>query len=157
MEATMMDKLNLRSDRVRAHTQPEVNQRIDEQTARSVQLYATADHHLISQRLDELDQEWDIERLLQTNAASVSLLGIVLGTLVNRKWFVVPAMVAGFLLQHAVKGWCPPLPILRRRGFRTRKEIERERTALRLLRGDFQSFDPARRTDVNEILRLVGE
>ena len=36
-----------------------------------------------------------------------------------------------FLLQHALQGWCPPVPILRRQGFRTRHEIDAERQALR--------------------------
>jgi hypothetical protein len=39
--------------------------------------------------------------------------------------------------EHAVQGWCPPLPILRRMGFRTAREIDTERTALKALRGDF--------------------
>lgn len=45
-------------------------------------------------------------------------------------------MVAGFLFQHAVQGWCPPVPILRRLGVRTEAEIFEEITALRTL-GDF--------------------
>ena len=59
-------------------------------------------------------------------------------------------MVAGFLLQHAVQGWCPPLPVFRRLGFRTQTEIEEERYALKALRGDFRDVaagdghDPAR-------------
>jgi hypothetical protein len=46
-------------------------------------------------------------------------------------------MVAAFLFQHAIQGWCPPVPILRRMGFRTASEIEQERQALKALRGDF--------------------
>jgi hypothetical protein len=46
-------------------------------------------------------------------------------------------VVLTFLFQHAVQGWCPPLPVLRRLGVRTRKEIDRERYALKALRGDF--------------------
>ncbi|HWP19094.1 MAG TPA: hypothetical protein VNO84_08190 [Burkholderiaceae bacterium] len=91
----------------------------------------------IQQRLDELDREWDIERCLETGAASLSLLGAALGATVNRKWFLLPATVAGFLLQHAIQGWCPPLPLLRRIGVRTADEINRERYALKVLRGDF--------------------
>ncbi len=48
------------------------------------------------------------------------------------------ADVAGFLFQHAVQGWCPPVPILRMLGFRTSYEIEQERRALKALRGDFE-------------------
>jgi hypothetical protein len=38
------------------------------------------------------------------------------------------------LFQHAVQGWCPPVPILRRMGFRTIYEIEQERRELLALR-----------------------
>ena len=47
--------------------------------------------------------------------------------------------MTGFLFQHAVQGWCPPIPILRRLGFRTSYEIEEERAALKALRGDFEN------------------
>jgi hypothetical protein len=50
-------------------------------------------------------------------------------------------MVTGFLLQHAIQGWCPPVPILRRLGFRTADEINRERYALKALRGDFKDAE----------------
>jgi hypothetical protein len=56
---------------------------------------------------------------------------------VDRRFFVFPAVVAGFLLQHALQGWCPPLPAFHRLGVRTPREIDVERTALKAMRGDF--------------------
>jgi hypothetical protein len=53
------------------------------------------------------------------------LIGLALGATVDRRFFLVPGLVAGFLLQHAVQGWCPPIPFFRRRGFRTASEIDR--------------------------------
>ncbi|HJS07611.1 MAG TPA: hypothetical protein VJ809_08115, partial [Pirellulales bacterium] len=50
---------------------------------------------------------------------------------------IVPGVVLSFLFQHAVQGWCPPVPVLRRLGVRTREEIDREKYALKALRGDF--------------------
>lgn len=90
----------------------------------------------IPRRLRELDEEWDIERALEANAATLAFAGSVLGATVNRKWLFLPMAVTGFLLQHAVQGWCPPLPLLRRLGFRTVREIEAERDALRKIRAD---------------------
>jgi hypothetical protein len=93
----------------------------------------------VDRRLKELDREWDIERMLETSAASISVLGMVLGTFRRKRFFMLPVLVGGFLLQHAIQGWCPPVPILRRLGFRTQQhEIEQERFALKALRGDFQ-------------------
>jgi hypothetical protein len=33
-------------------------------------------------------------------------------------------------MNHAVRGWCPPVTVLRALGFRTAKEIDAERQAL---------------------------
>ena len=90
-----------------------------------------------ARRLAELDREWDIERCLETTAASLALVGTALGATVNRRWYALPAAVGAFLMQHALQGWCPPLPLLRRLGVRTADEINQERYALKALRGDF--------------------
>lgn len=123
--------------RVPENTSPDVNARIRESAEESVERTAAGGPGAIGERLRELDEEWDIERTLQTNAASISLVGLALGALVNRKFLALPAIVAGFLLQHALQGWCPPLPAFRRMGVRTQREIDEERHALKALRGDF--------------------
>ena len=127
----------LSDDRVRNNTAAELNRKIDDQLEDIVRLYCQADRELIDRRLKELDREWDMERTLEANASSVALVGTVLGVLGSRKWLVVPMVVAGFLLNHAVRGWCPPVPAFRRLGVRTCREIERERYALKAIRGDF--------------------
>ena len=124
-------------ERVPRSTAEEINQRIQRETAESIAATVARGRGGIDDRLRELDREWDMERTLETNAASVALLGLGLGAFVDRRWFALPAMVCGFLLQHAVQGWCPPVPILRRRGVRTMREIDEERFALKALRGDF--------------------
>jgi hypothetical protein len=126
-------------ERVPQSTSREVNARIRCETEERIQRYAMAGPEAITRRLQELDAEWDIERTLEANAASVSLLGSLLGLAVDRRFFALPALVAAFLLQHAVEGWCPPLPILRRLGFRTSREIEEERNALKSMRGDYRT------------------
>jgi len=92
--------------------------------------------------LAELDREWDIERVLEANAASVSLIGSTLGFTIDRRFFALPMVVAAFLLQHALQGWCPPVPLFRHLGFRTASEIDHERYALKALRGDFRDVRP---------------
>jgi len=127
-------------ERVPLHTAPEDNQRIWRQTEMNVALYTQLGNEAINRRLQELEEEWDIERALEANAASVSLLGLALGATVDRRLFILPALVAGFLLQHAVQGWCPPISLFRRLGFRTATEIDEERYALKALRGDFREL-----------------
>ncbi|HEX8886849.1 MAG TPA: hypothetical protein VF797_20360, partial [Noviherbaspirillum sp.] len=79
---------------------------------------------------EQLDKEWDVERMLEANGSTLALTGLVLGATVNKKWLILPGIVLPFLLQHALQGWCPPLPVLRRLGIRTRSEIDREKYAL---------------------------
>jgi hypothetical protein len=129
-------------ERVPAHTAEAINARIQQETDARVRHYAESPAS-IDRRLLELDEEWDIERVLEANAATVALTGTVLAATVHKRWLMLPVLVTGFLLQHAVQGWCPPLPILRRLGYRTAREIDEERVALKALRGDFGSIGPA--------------
>jgi len=98
----------------------------------------------IATRLLELDREWDIERAIEAEAAGSALAGFVLGTTVSKKWFLLPAFAGAMMLLHALRGEYPLLPLFRRLGFRTANEIAQERYALKALRGDFHSVDPAR-------------
>lgn len=125
--------------RVPQHTAPEINERIQRSIEASVAYYRQHPE-LIDQRLVELDREWDIERALEANAASVGLLGTALAATINRRWLIVPALVTGFLFQHAIQGWCPPLPVLRRLGFRTQTEIDDERHQLMTALDDTQAL-----------------
>jgi hypothetical protein len=68
----------------------------------------------------------------------------------SRKWLIVPSIVLPFLFQHAMQGWCPPVPLFRRLGVRTREEIDREKYALKALRGDFEEIDSIRRSEEAE-------
>jgi Protein of unknown function (DUF2892) len=126
--------------RVARSTAKHINEEIRRQTEENVARTAAAGLEAINRRLEALDREWDIERVLEANAASAVLLGVGLGALVDRRWFILPAVVAGFLLQHAIQGWCPPMPLFRRLGVRTQTEIDYERYALKALRGDFQQL-----------------
>jgi hypothetical protein len=127
-------------DRVRRHSSAEANRLIDRETEGRVQRVATGGRGAIDERLAELDREWDIERVLQANASTLSLVGVSLAATKRKKWAILPGIVFSFFMQHAVQGWCPPIPIFRKLGVRTRQEIERERYALKVLRGDFAEF-----------------
>lgn len=138
------------SDRVRANTATEINEKIDRQIMESVRFYSGMSEDKITQRIHDLEREWDMERLLETNASALAFTGLVLGVIRNSKWLFLPGIVLPFLLQHAVQGWCPPVPLFRRLGVRTREEIEREKFALKALRGDFEEIDSLRRGEEAE-------
>ena len=67
----------------------------------------------------------------------ILLSSLALGVWKDRRWLWLTGGVAAFLLDHALRGWCPPLPVIRALGVRTAREIGAERTALKALRGDF--------------------
>lgn len=121
------------TERVPQHTADHVNQQIHQAMEESIADYRRHPE-AIDARLRELDYEWDVERTLQANAATLTAVGSLLALTVNRKFVWLPLAVGSFLLQHAVQGWCPPLPILRRLGFRTASEIQQEREALEQIR-----------------------
>ena len=134
-------KLPATAVRVEQNTSTEVNEKIRKQAEAHFARAAGSDVQSINQRLAELDQEWDVERTLQTNYSIITVLGMTLGTLAARSWFLLPALASGFMLQHALQGWCPPVSVFRRFGTRTTKEIDQERYALKALRGDFKGID----------------
>lgn len=117
----------------------------------------SGDADAIDRRLMELDDEWDIERYLETMAPTFTLLGLTLGLTVNRKWFALPLFVQSFFLQHAIQGWCPPLPVLRRLGIRTADEINQERYALKVVRGDFKDLRQPDSTNGRSFARRVAD
>ena len=125
------------STRVEEHTDADVNDAIRSRTDAGLARMEEAPPEQIAERLADLDREWDIERALQVNASVLAGVGLLLGTQVDRRFLWLPAAVFSFFAQHALQGWCPPVPVMRRLGVRTRREIERERHALKALRGDF--------------------
>lgn len=118
------------ADRVAQHTPVRVNKKIEEQTQSSISYYRNHPEQ-IEQRLKKLDKEWDIERALETNAATLIIASSVLGFVYKKRLFALPLVVGTFLLQHALQGWCPPLSVMRRLGIRTATEIEQERAVLK--------------------------
>ncbi|MET0280532.1 MAG: hypothetical protein ABW278_05325 [Steroidobacteraceae bacterium] len=124
-------------DRIPLHTSDATNSRIYDRTLRNLRPFVGASHSAINARIAELHREWDIERTMGASGAGLALLGFALGLTVDRKYFALPALVAASLFQHAVQGWSPPLPVLRRVGVRTSAEIHGEILALRILRDDF--------------------
>ncbi len=115
-------------------------------------LYYVANPRLINQRLHELDREWSIERLLEANAAALAGAGTLMGLLRGKYWLLLPAGATGFLMQHAVQGWCAPMKLFHQMGFRPAEEIDEERYALKILRGD---LEPVKEADVDDMVAEV--
>jgi hypothetical protein len=126
--------------RVRIHTSSKSNDRIYDEMRRNIAKYINASKDDISQRIEQLNKEWDTERVLEANASAIILIGAVLGFLVNTWLFLICGFISFYLLVHALEGWCPPLPLIRRLGVRTVYEICTEKMILKHLRGDFDDL-----------------
>ena len=140
MQAQSIEKIS-NGDRVREHTAPTVNQRIDRMTQAELDAAVAAGPEAIARRLMRLDYEWDIDRALMVNFALAGAASLTTGLLrykrtpvfsPRRKGFLYFfGAQLGFLLWHGTVGWCPPASLFRRLGFRTQREIEAERSQLR--------------------------
>ena len=129
------------NDAMRAHTSPELQQRIDSELEERIRFYATQTKEAISRRIAQLDEEWSLDRRLTANAAGIALAGVTLSFLSGkRKWLLLSGVALTHLVMYGVQGWCLPAKMMRRLGIRTRSEIDAERYALKLLRGDFESL-----------------
>jgi hypothetical protein len=136
-------------ERVRRSSSSQDNKNIDRVTIKNISEYTIRDKASISARIRELENEWDTERALEVNMPIVALIGLALAAFVNIWWLIFPTLVIIFFLQHALQGWCPPLPIFRKLGYRTKDEIAKEKYALKLLRGDFDNFFDQRRDNIS--------
>ncbi len=137
---------SLETSRVRRRSRFSANRRIDDAIETNIERYMNCPPFYLTKRIVELEREWSVERWLETNASTLALTGVVLAASGYRKALWLSGTVAGFLLLHGVSGWCPPLPLLRRLGVRTRSEIDVEKFALKYLRGDFEKLTLASRS-----------
>jgi hypothetical protein len=124
--------------RVQAQTPAPVNEEIRQSIETSVVRGATGDREWIERRLASLDREWDVERAVEAWFSGLGVVVLALGLSGRRGWLGLSLVMSGFLFNHALRGWCPPVSALRRLGFRTAKEIDEEPYALKVLRGDFE-------------------
>ncbi|WP_131783077.1 hypothetical protein [Legionella gresilensis] len=143
----------MEQDHVRANTSSAANQAIDNQMVATLQTFSTASSNEISERIDKIEKEYNVERVLELNASILAFIGVLLGAFVNIYWLILPGLVLPFLALHAVQGWCPPLPILRALKVRTQKEIDVEKYSLKFLRGDFDNLQ--REKDIQKILQII--
>lgn len=138
-----MNKVFTNGKKVRNHTSSETNLKIDEETLENIKFYFDKSEQEITERIKELDEKWDIERVLEINMSTLALSGIILSKASSRRWLVLPAVVLGFFAQHALQGWCPPVTLLRKLKVRTRDEIDQEKHALKAIRGDYSNVHSA--------------
>ena len=118
-----------RFDRIRQHSDARLNQAIDQAMESRVKSLGEGTPDAIRQRLSALEKEWDVDQIIEGKTAAMVNLGLAISTK-NRRGYWLAGMGFASLLSHSLWGWSPALPVLRRLGFRSRREIDREKFAL---------------------------
>ncbi|HKQ39458.1 MAG TPA: hypothetical protein VJ063_15380 [Verrucomicrobiae bacterium] len=133
-------------------------EQIDAKIEQNIRFYATQSPDAISKRIEELDQECDLDRSMALYGSGIGLGTILFSFIGGKKWLVVGGTALGFLLKHCLDGTSPVVPLLRKFGVRTRSEIDREKYALKILRGDFADMpkpDQLKANPAQEVLRSI--
>ncbi|WP_166259385.1 hypothetical protein [Marinobacter salicampi] len=128
------------TERVSNHTSEAQRRKLDQQLLDTIDEYRSASPYQISKRLAELDDEWDLERVIEIEAPLMIGLGAGLGLFHSPKWFGLSAAAAAMVILHNTQGWYPLLPLFQRMGIRSQNDIETERNALRVLRRDHEKY-----------------
>lgn len=88
-------------------------------------------HKLSGKSVEELEKEWDIEKIVELSAAVVTIASVLLSHTKNKQLNKLGDTISSLLGVDSLKNWRPPTPFLRGMGFRSREEIDREIKGLR--------------------------
>jgi hypothetical protein len=119
---------------------------------------ADAGPQAIEDRLAELESEWSAGRVTKVVIGVLLVVGFALTAISNPWWLILPAIGGLFLLQYLFsrRSWLGK--VFQEMGFRTSSEIDQEKMALKVLRGDFRSLPTLLDVEKHDdISRLEGE
>jgi len=112
----------------------------------------------VDRRLEELDREWSSGRLVKASVGVCLIIGLVLSLTLSPWWTILPALSGVVLLQYLFckRSWLAD--VYKACGMRSGAQIEDERIALRVLRGDFKHLPTlAQIEDRDAVSRMEGE
>jgi hypothetical protein len=106
----------------------------------SVSFYGSLGQHAVSERLQALEDEPDLETVATLAMAGTGILALVFGLMGSRLWRLLAWMALPLIFAHARGRLSAPGDFLKTLGLRSRKEIQEEKYALKALRGDFRDL-----------------
>lgn len=112
----------------------------------------------IDARLAELDREWTAGRITKGMSGVLLVVGFVLAAFAHPLWLLMPAFGGVFLLQYLFTptSWLGRL--FHSMGYRTGFEVDQEKTALKIIRGDFKTLPTFLEIEnQDDISRFEGE
>jgi len=118
---------------------------------------ADAGPQAIEDRLSELDREWTAGRVTKAVIGVLVVVGLAL-TALSWWWLILPAVGGLLLLQYLFSRTSWLGKMFHEMGYRTGSEVDQEKMALKVLRGDFQHLPTIHDIESREdISRLEGE
>jgi hypothetical protein len=124
-------------------SEPRQVHEIDRRTARNIRFYADKPANLLDRRLEELSREVPLEALIYGHGALLTLISLVFVLLGRKKWSIVALLVSALQFQFFHQRRNPFVHFLRRRGYRSERDIQAEKYSIEALRGDFAVFNGA--------------
>jgi hypothetical protein len=101
---------------------------------------ARAGHVASDSRLNELEEEWSRNRVLEIFVAFTVLIGLTVAFFVTVWGLLATAVAALLLLQNALTKQSILDAVFKRFGLRSVAERERERSMLKAIRGEFHTI-----------------
>lgn len=127
------------NDPIRHRSPVSINDRIEEKIANQIRVFSRKDSEDITERINQLDQEWDLDRTLVALLSGGASIFSLLGATKRQKWAYFPSILLSILTLHSFKRWSFIGLLLRRFNIRSKDEISSEKYALKTLRGDYLS------------------
>ena len=124
-------------DVIRDESPASINAAIDRETLARLEEFKNASPEKFQERIDELAWEYDVACAQSIAFAGLGLFGLALSRF-HKGFLAIPVIANAALLYQNLPVPSPITPAFRMLGFRSRTEIERERHALKMLRGDYQ-------------------
>jgi len=122
--------------------EPKPRKEVDRYTARSIRFYSAQPVEHLTRRIMELEREIPLEAFVYRGGAAVTIMSLILLLFrsKSRSWLILALVVTTLQLQYSYQGRNRLTDLLRRRGYRSRREIQAEKHSLKALRGDFAAF-----------------
>lgn len=123
-------------------------------TWENIRYYGSLGKGALTNRIAGLDQEWDAEKFVNVSLTGLGVFGLVTGLAGSRLGRLLLWIATPLLLMHALGKWSPSQSTLRSVGFRSRREIDEEKYALKALRGDFKGLESSTEGGEDDISKL---
>src|SRR5271165_4949098 len=117
--------------------EPKPRKEFDRPTARSIRFYSTQPVEHLNRRILELEREIPLETFVWGAGTALTLISLIflLFRSKSRSWLIFAVVVTALQLQYSFQGRNGLADLLRKRGYRSRSEIQAEKHSLRALRG----------------------